>query len=98
MMASKEDGEEEDIIPRISNLNYTRILGVYDDIKGAVGDVRLAAPEVVDGKCYSYKADAWQFGMIMYFILSGGKSPFKFPQEIDDDGRYLSKEEYAKLE
>jgi carbon catabolite-derepressing protein kinase len=38
---------------------------------GQKGDIRFCAPEVIKSKRYNFKADAWSFGVILYYMLTG---------------------------
>ena len=67
--------------PRISKLNKAQVIGTYKFAHGVVGDLRYRAPEVIQGKAYSFKADCWSFGVILYFLLTK-KHPFDYGEEL----------------
>ena len=83
--------------PKIIHLDRSQVIGLSseEDIdaqkyknytSGVYGDIRFRAPEVVDGQNYSYKADVWAFGILLFFLLSG-----KFPyDDIDLKGRQFT--------
>ncbi|EXX53695.1 Mkk2p [Rhizophagus irregularis DAOM 197198w] len=48
------------------NMDKTKIIGVMPYV----------APEVLETKPYTQAADIYSFGMIMYFIATGGRKPF----------------------
>ena len=50
-----------------------------------MGDLRFRAPEVIQGKPYSFKADTWSVGVILFYTLT-----LKFPIEARD-GKSLEK-------
>lgn len=43
--------------------------------RGRVGTPAFSSPEVLSGSDYSFGADLWAFGVILYEILSGTVSP-----------------------
>ena len=51
-------------------------------VEEAVGSPSYMAPEVFDGK-YGFKSDMWSFGVIAYFIFTGGFLPFSGKTTID---------------
>ena len=52
------------------------IIGPEGFTNGIFGDQRYRAPEVIQGKPYTSKADMWSLGVIMYFLLAG-EHPFE---------------------
>ena len=53
----------------------------YDEVaRDQVGDIRYSAPEMIQGRPYNFKVDSWSFGIILFFLMSGGLLPF-------DEGR-----------
>lgn len=46
------------------------IIGPSGQTTGMFGDHRFRAPEVIQGRPYSYRADTWSVGVILYFILT----------------------------
>lgn len=44
----------------------------YDEYTtGNFGDLRFKAPEIVNSESYTFKADVWSLGIIMFQILTG---------------------------
>jgi serine/threonine protein kinase len=46
------------------------------DKRKIIGVLPYVAPEVLEEKPYTQAADIYSFGMIMYFIATGGRKPF----------------------
>jgi NIMA (never in mitosis gene a)-related kinase len=65
MTASNEHG-----VPRIANIKNAVVLGPEGQTTGILGDINFRAPEVLQGLPYSYKADSWSVGVILYYILT----------------------------
>ena len=59
------------------------IMGYDDTTNGIFGDIRYRAPEVLKGKAYDFKADIWSYGVIIFYLLSGGVYPYDYrPEEL----------------
>lgn len=56
--------------PKIICIDGCQILAEDQKTIGCMGDVRYRAPEVVGNKPYSFKADSWTFGIIIYFLIA----------------------------
>jgi len=65
-----KDMKLEGAVPRISRLKQARVMGQDEVTRGIFGDIRFRAPEVVAGKPYDFKADAWSFGVVLFFLLT----------------------------
>ena len=57
--------------PLICNLKKAHILAPGRKTGGVFGDVRYRAPETVKGQPYNQAADAWSYGVILYYMLTG---------------------------
>ena len=79
----------ENIFEKEIENRYTKVYTT-----GAHGDIRFRAPEIIDGKQYSFKADVWAFGILLFFLLTG-KFPF---DEIDEDKGTTNKKPKAKVD
>ena len=66
-----ESDEQDEAIPRIYRLKDAIIMGFNDVTWKMYGDIRFRAPEVHQNKAYSFKADVWSFGIIIYLLLVG---------------------------
>ena len=56
------------------DLGSAKILGIEEKIKKTftiIGTPHYMAPEVLNGKGYSYFCDLWSIGICMYEFLSG---------------------------
>lgn len=59
---------------------------------GCLGDLRYRAPEVVMNKPYSFKADCWTFGIVLFFLMTkrhpfdaeGAESPVPY-DELEEE-------------
>ena len=67
LMTESEDMVEK-AIPRISRFNKAEIMGYDCHVHGIEGDIRFRAPEVLQGKCYDFKADSWSFGVVLFHL------------------------------
>ena len=65
------------MLPRISKLDTAYIMGYEEDTQDMYGDIRYRPPEVIRGKAYSFKADSWSFGVILYLLITG-EHPFDY--------------------
>jgi len=70
-MSTVSDDELEDRRqPLISHMDQAVILSEDEKTSGRVGDVRYAAPEVVSLRPYSFKADIWALGVLLFFMVT----------------------------
>mmetsp|Transcript_35124 Transcript_35124/g.53863 ORF Transcript_35124/g.53863 Transcript_35124/m.53863 type:complete len:98 (+) Transcript_35124:1049-1342(+) len=60
----------ESAVPRICHLEEAEVMGFDEYTRGVLGDVRFRAPEVLMNKPYGFKADAWSFGVILFFLVT----------------------------
>ena len=72
------------INPRINRVSNAIVMDYSARTSGIIGDIRFKAPEVVSGKPYDFKAEAWSYGVLLFFMLVG-ELPF------DDPNYYTSK-------
>ena len=56
------------------------------DLRGDIGTPLYKAPELFDqgARNYDEKVDVWAFGIIAFFLLSGGNHPFLTQEERED--------------
>ena len=78
LMSQTKEFEEKDAIPRICNLQKAQVVGFDGNSLEMEGDLRYLAPEVIKGKRYSFPADVWSMGVVIFYILTK-KHPFEFP-------------------
>lgn len=70
-----------DAHPRIVKLNRAALLAPDERTLGQFGDPVFQAPEVRSGKPYTFKADSYSLGVIIYFMLFNDLPP----TDIKDD-------------
>lgn len=59
-----------------SRLEETDFIGMNFSKTGIAGDMRFMAPELLNGNThYDEKVDVYSFGVIVFFILTGGRVP-----------------------
>ena len=55
------------------------------DLHHYIGTPFFMAPELYDqSERYDFKVDIWAFGIIAYFMVTGGKFPFATEEEFSD--------------
>ena len=63
-------------------------MGYGNETYGIFGDIRYQAPEVLKGKAYDFRADLWSYGVILFFMLSGGVYPFDYkPEDLSKENK-----------
>ena len=65
-------------MPIILKLDQVVITGYENTTNGMFGDIRYRAPEVIRGKVYDFRADLWSYGVILFYLLSGGVYPYDY--------------------
>lgn len=73
-------------VPRLTWVKNAAIIGPNGQTTGIYGDIRFRAPEVLQGKPYSYKADSWSIGVMLYYILTS-----RYPFEASENKTLQSK-------
>lgn len=81
-------------VPKILKIQGSQILAEDEQTMGCLGDVRFRAPEVVKNKPYSFKADCWTFGVLLFFFLTK-KLPFDAQAKPLKNKNSLTEEEIA---
>jgi len=71
---------------RIIDFGLTRTLAADEKLADGFGTITYVAPEVLTRKPYNKQIDIWSMGIILYFLLSGGKLPFD-----DEDEEKIAK-------
>lgn len=62
---------------RIIDFGFARIAGqVGSEFDVDLGTLAYSAPELVDGNFADSRSDVYSFGVTLYYMFSGGKSPF----------------------
>lgn len=62
------------LVPKIADFGWTRLMA--KDMTGKVGTFQWMAPEVINEKSYTEKADVYSFGIILWEIASR-EPPYK---------------------
>lgn len=77
--------------PTIKMIDFglTRTLADGEKIADGFGTVAYVAPEVLTRKPYNKQIDIWSMGVILYFLISGGKLPFS--DENNDEEKIAKK-------
>ncbi|XP_038618698.1 tyrosine-protein kinase FRK [Tachyglossus aculeatus] len=50
--------------------------GIYEEAQGMKLPVKWMAPEAIHAKKFSIKSDVWSFGILLYEIMTYGKTPY----------------------
>jgi calcium-dependent protein kinase len=58
-------------VPKLVDFGLSAIVGPEEGVKGAVGTVAYAAPEIFAGHPYDKSIDVWSLGVIFYALLVG---------------------------
>lgn len=62
----------DDLVPKITDFGLAvKLKSPEDCIVEAIGTPNYMAPEVLMKKCYSYSADIWSFGVLIYTLFVG---------------------------
>lgn len=64
---------------KVSDFGVAKLLrpSHYDNMTAETGTYRWMAPEVIEHKPYGYKADIYSFGILLWELISGGKTPYQ---------------------
>ena len=77
--------------PIIADLGCAKILNNGETCKIFCGTKSYLAPEILQGKVYSFPVDIWSFGVMIYLMITG-KYPFPYLKEK------LTKKNMAQLD
>mmetsp|Transcript_18491 Transcript_18491/g.28379 ORF Transcript_18491/g.28379 Transcript_18491/m.28379 type:complete len:132 (-) Transcript_18491:365-760(-) len=89
MSQAMADETEEHRSPIISHLDKAMVLSEEEKTSGNFGDVRFRSPEAIKLKPYSFKADVWSLGVILFFMLTK-EMPFKESEDSSSDSDFSS--------
>lgn len=79
---------------KLGDMGLARQLSIHDQMADTFAGTPLAmAPELIDGKKYSYKADVWSLGTLLFQMLTG-KHPFN-GRNMEELKRNLKKGQYT---
>lgn len=67
----------EPVMVKLADFGLAVQLEEGQAVLGCVGSPAYMAPEVASGKVYSFPADMWGVGMVLYMMLSGNHIPFE---------------------
>ena len=73
---------------KIIDLGICKILSYGEKAKEPIGTNGYISPEIYLNKDYSFKADIWSLGVILYLLITGGVLPF---DDVDSDMKNLAK-------
>lgn len=66
----------EDFTIKISDFGISRLKNAEEQsMTGGVGTQKYMAPEVINEERYNEKVDVYSYGVVVFFILSGGELP-----------------------
>eukprot|EP01084_Bolivina_argentea_P169293 293493_1 len=85
--------DDTDNSVKLIDFGMARVVPRLTVLKGKVGTIQYMAPEVISGEFFSYGADVWSVGVILYCMLFG------FPPFNDyekDIGDILTSEKYIE--
>ena len=73
---------------KIIDLGICKILSYGEKAKEPIGTNGYISPEIYLNKDYSFKADIWSLGVILYLLITGGVLPF---DDVNSDMKNLAK-------
>lgn len=78
----KDKNQVLDIIPKLSDFGFSKIMDESDITRTKLGTPATMAPEILMGREYTNRCDIWSLGVIMYQLLYK-TLPFKARNESD---------------
>lgn len=72
----------------------------YTASEGTKFPIKWAAPEVITHARFSSKSDVWSYGILMWELFTGGKTPyptFSNPQVLDEVTYWIIGQDYNVL-
>ncbi len=69
---------DEGVLCKVTNFELARVMDrdFYEGQEEEQIDIKWAAPEVLLHRRFSIKSDVWSFGIVLYEIITYGKSPY----------------------
>jgi len=80
MLSDKSDNP----VIKIIDYGLTRTLAPGERLADGFGTISYVAPEVLTRKPYNKQIDIWSMGVILYFLITGGKLPFDDENNNED--------------
>lgn len=74
LCGTKEFKDVSDI--KLTDFGLSVLCPLGQKVRGSIGTIDFAPPEIVDDKEYDHKVDMWSVGVLSYIIL-GGYAPFQ---------------------
>ena len=81
------DLEKTNFVVKIADFGFSKKLKKLEEVITTIcGTPLYMAPQVVQKKSYSYKADIWSLGVILFELING-KTPFHSRDRDEFEGK-----------